>query len=214
MKLFAHMFESANLLFSWLLGLSVGLTACTVTCLPFMGTWVMARERSVMLADTGLFLAGRISAYTLLGLGAGLASARFIAVLQDGFGHFAIGLASISAGGWLLAGERRQHPCTTPRASGVPPFALGFSLSLTPCAPLISLLAFAAQSDSALLGAFRGLAFGLGAAVTPLLLLLPLLSGLGARLRAEKVWLGVWLRRSVAFSLLALGLYRFSLAIA
>lgn len=23
----------------WLLGVSMGLTACTVTCLPFMGTW-------------------------------------------------------------------------------------------------------------------------------------------------------------------------------
>ncbi len=25
----------------WLLGVSMGLTACTVTCLPFMGTWVL-----------------------------------------------------------------------------------------------------------------------------------------------------------------------------
>lgn len=205
------MFEAAPLVSAWLLGLSVGLTACTVTCLPFMGSWVMARERGVVLTDTGLFLAGRVSAYTLLGMMAGLTSARLFAVLQSGVGHLAIGAAAISAGLWLLLGEPRLRTCTAVRAAGAPPFVLGFALSLTPCAPLASLLAFAAQSDSAGAGALQGLAFGLGAAVTPLLLVLPLLSAFGARLRAEQVWLGLWLRRGIALSLLALGLYRFSL---
>lgn len=27
-----------------LLGVSMGLTACTFTCLPFMGTWALGRE--------------------------------------------------------------------------------------------------------------------------------------------------------------------------
>lgn len=205
------MLESAHLLSAWLLGLSVGLTACTVTCLPFMGSWVMARERGMVLTDTGLFLAGRISAYTVLGLMAGLASARLLAVLQQGLGHLAIGAAAISAGLWLLLGESRPRTCAAIRAAAAPPFALGFALSLTPCAPLASLLAFAAQSDSGWFGALEGLAFGLGAAVTPLLLVLPLLSAFGARLRAEQVWLGRWLRRGVAASLLVLGIYRFSL---
>ncbi|MEI2645677.1 MAG: sulfite exporter TauE/SafE family protein [Candidatus Competibacter sp.] len=208
------MLESAPLLSAWVLGLSVGLTTCTATCLPFMGSWVMARERGAVRVDTGLFLAGRVSAYTLLGLLAALTSARLIAVLQNGVGHLAIGAAAIGAGGWLLLAEQRSRACTASRTIGAPPFALGFALSLTPCAPLASLLVFAAQSDSAGSGALQGLVFGLGAAVTPLLLLLPLLSAFGARLRAEQVWLGVWLRRGVALSLLALGLYRFSLGIA
>lgn len=208
------MLESAHLLSAWLLGLSVGLTACTVTCLPFMGSWVMARERGAVRADTGLFLAGRVSAYTLLGLLAALTSARLIAVLQNGVGHLAIGAAALGAGGWLLLAEQRSRACTVSRTAGAPPFALGFALSLTPCAPLASLLVFAAQSDSAGSGALQGLAFGLGAAVTPLLLVLPLLSAFGARLRAQQRWLGVWLRRGVALSLLALGIYRFSLGMA
>lgn len=208
------MFEAAPLLSAGLLGLSVGLTACTVTCLPFMGSWVMARDRGAVRVDIGLFLAGRVSAYTLLGLLAALTSARLIAVLQNGVGHFAIGVASMGAGGWLLLAERRSRACTVSRTAGAPPFALGFALSLMPCAPLASLLVFAAQSDSAGSGALQGLAFGLGAAVTPLLLVLPLLSAFGARLRAEQRWLGVWLRRGVALSLLALGLYRLSLGMA
>ena len=28
----------------WLLGVSMGLTACTVTCLPFMSSWVLGPE--------------------------------------------------------------------------------------------------------------------------------------------------------------------------
>lgn len=205
--------DFAGLISAWLLGLSLGLTACTVTCLPFMGAWVMARERGAVLADTGLFLAGRVSAYALLGLGAGLASAWLTGALKSGLGHIAIGAASLAAGAWLLWGEGRHRACGAARGASVPPFALGFSLSLTPCAPLASLLAFAAQSGSAPLGAAYGLAFGLGAAVTPLLLLLPMLGAFGARLKAEQAWLGLWVKRGAGVVLLALGMYRISLGI-
>lgn len=203
--------ESAGLFSAWLLGLSLGLTACTVTCLPFMGAWVMARERGAVLADTGLFLAGRVSAYALLGLAAGLAGVWLTGVLKSGIGHLAIGAASLVAGTWLLLGEGRHRTCGAARGAGAPPFALGFSLSLTPCAPLASLLAVAAQAGSAPLGAGYGLVFGLGAAVTPLLLLLPLLGAFAARLRAQQAWLGLWLKRGAGGVLLALGLYRISL---
>jgi len=30
----------------WFLGVSMGLTACTVTCLPFMGTWALGSRRA------------------------------------------------------------------------------------------------------------------------------------------------------------------------
>lgn len=207
------MFESAGLFSAWLLGLSLGLTACTVSCLPFMGAWVLARQRAVVMVDTGWFLAGRVSAYALLGWAAGLSGARLTAELQGGVGHLAIGVASLGAGFWLLWGEGRQHACTPLRSANASPFALGFALSLTPCAPLASLLAFAAQSGSAVQGIAQGLAFGLGAAVTPLLLLLPLLSAFGARLRAEQHWLGLWLKRGAGLVLVVLGGYRLYLGL-
>ncbi|MEW5786776.1 MAG: sulfite exporter TauE/SafE family protein [Pseudomonadota bacterium] len=207
------MTEGAGFLAAWLLGLSLGLTACTLTCLPFMGAWVLARERGTVLADTGLFLAGRVSAYVLLGLVAGLAGAWLSGVLDSGIGHAVIGAAAVAAGLWLLSARPARKGCAAGRGAGAPPFALGFSLSLTPCAPLASLLAFAAQQGTAASGALQGLAFGLGAAVTPLVLLLPLLSAAAERLRSGQVRWGAWLRQGAAGGLLFLGTYRIAMGL-
>lgn len=196
---------------AWLLGLSLGLTACTVTCLPYMGTWVLARGAATAWSDTLAFLAGRVCAYAALGFAAGMAGTWLANVLKDGIGHMAIGSASLAAGAWLLAGQRRRECGLRRRAESLSPFALGFSLSLVPCAPLASLLAFAAQAGSSPLGAGYGLAFGLGAAVTPLLLVLPLLGRFSERLRQDRAWLGSWLRRGAGLVLVILGLYRIQL---
>ena len=205
--------ELTGLASAWLLGLSLGLTACTITCLPFMGTWVLAREGSAAWADTLAFLAGRVSAYTVLGMVAGMAGAWLAATLKGGVGHLAIGLASIAAGIWLLAGPKQPGCGVRGKADRLSPFSLGFSLSLVPCAPLASLLAFSAQAGSAPLGAGYGLVFGLGAAVTPLLLVLPLLGRFGEHLRQDRALLGIWLRRGAALVLVALGLYRINMGL-
>ncbi len=163
----------------WLLGVSMGLTACTVTCLPFMGTWALGRASGTAEAfrHAVVFLAGRVLMYTLLAASAGLAGLGLAKALGGTWGNALIGGASIGAGLWLLFKSRRQgcapkRPAVQPlrfhgRADAAPPFALGATLALTPCTPLASLLALAAQSGSAAAGAGYGLAFGLGAAMTP-----------------------------------------------
>lgn len=203
--------DTAGLASAWLLGLSLGLTACTVTCLPYMGTWMLARERGTVVADTAGFLAGRVSAYALLGMLAGLAGSWLTRVLAGGIGHYAVGVAAIAAGVWLWRATPRHAGCPARRRDRASPLALGFALSLTPCAPLASLLAFAAQAGSAASGMAYGLAFGLGAAVTPLVILLPALGWFGRRLREDRAALGVWLRRGAAAVLVALGVYRIGL---
>jgi thiol:disulfide interchange protein DsbD len=85
---------------------------------------------------------------------------------------------------------------------------LGFSLSLTPCAPLASLLAVCAAAGSVQLGMANGVMFGLGAALTPLLILLPLISLLGKQLRDNRDWLTRWIRWGAAAVLIVLGLRR------
>lgn len=203
--------ETISLFSVWLLGVSMGLTACTVTCLPFMGTWVLGRGGSnrEALLDTGIFVLGRVTAYSLLGGLAGALGVWLTHALSSGVGNAFIGAASLGAGVWLLLPARRKMPCgAAQRGAGTPPFLLGFSLSLTPCAPLASLLAVCALSGGALSGVGYGLSFGLGAALTPLLVIVPLLGLFGRNLREGREWLGKWLRWGAAIVLIVIGLRR------
>lgn len=207
--------QQTSLFAVWVLGVSLGLTACTATCLPFMGTWVLGRGGSQIeaLRDTALFVTGRILAYILLGALAAGAGAWLEQVMRGGIGNFIIGATSIAAGLWLLR-PSKAAPCDAARnAGGTPPLLLGFSLSLTPCAPLASLLAVCAAAGSVKLGMASGAAFGLGAALTPLLILLPLISLLGSSLRQNRDWITRWIRWGAAAVLVVLGLRRVLLAL-
>lgn len=208
--------QETTLFAVWLLGLSLGLTACTITCLPFMGTWVLGRGGSQRQAlyDTAMFVTGRIVAYSLLGAIAGGAGVWLSEAMNGGTGNLVIGLASIAAGIWLLRGEKPHAPCGTVRRAGsTPPLLMGFSLSLTPCAPLASLLAVCASAGSVRLGMTNGMMFGLGAALTPLLILLPLISLLGKNLRDNREWMVRWIRWGAAAVLILLGLRRLLLVL-
>jgi thiol:disulfide interchange protein DsbD len=202
--------ESVTLTSVLMLGISMGLTACTVTCLPFMGTWVLGRasSRGEALRHTALFLAGRICTYALLGAAAGSLGRWLAGWLSAGWGNAAIGGVSLLAGLWLLRGHGRK-PCGALRhGASLPPYLLGAALALTPCAPLASLLSLAALGGSALQGASFGLAFGLGAALTPLLVLVPAFAWFGRSLRQERQWLSRWLTLGAALVLMALGARR------
>ena len=207
----------------WLLGVSMGLTACTVTCLPFMGTWALGRasgQREAFL-HTGVFLAGRVTTYTILAALAGAVGLGLAQALGGAWGNGLIGMASIVAGLWLLAKPAGRSCGTVPPAptfapvkihrkkvDSLPPLFLGAALSLTPCTPLASLLALAAHAGSAAHGASYGLAFGLGAAMTPILVLVPLAGRLGRELRSGRAWLARWLLWSAAAVLIVLGIRR------
>lgn len=204
----------------WLLGVSMGMTACTVTCLPFLGTWVLGRtggQREAML-HTGVFLAGRVATYTLLAALAGAIGVGLAKALGGAWGNAVIGGASILAGLWLVARPTRScgggSSSAAPvrfhkaRRDSLPPLLLGAALSLTPCTPLASLLALAANAGGPLSGASYGLAFGLGAAVTPILVLAPLADRLGRELRSGRGWLGRWITWGAALVLIVLGMRR------
>lgn len=217
-----------ELLSVWLLGVSMGMTACTVTCLPFMGTWALGRASGTVEAfmHMGTFLAGRITAYALLGAATAAAGRGLAASLGGGLGNFVIGCASVAAGGWLLLRPGRNcHPAApgvaplrfqrhARRPDALPPLFLGAALSLTPCTPLASLLALSANAGAVAQGAAYGLAFGLGAAITPILVLVPLAGRLGRELRAGRSWLATWLVWGAAAVLVALGARRIWLAFA
>ena len=211
----------------WLLGLSMGLTACTVTCLPFIGTWALGRASGPReaLLHTSVFIAGRVLTYTLLAALAGAAGTGLAKALGGTWGNGVIGGVSLLAGLWLIVGDKRSGclPRTAPAAMApvhfrrrrdtLPPLFFGAALSLTPCTPLATLLLLAANSGSAGQGAGYGLAFGLGAALTPIIVLVPLAGRLGREIRAGRGWLGRWLRWGAAAVLCVLGLRRLLLIV-
>jgi cytochrome c-type biogenesis protein len=211
----------------WLLGVSMGLTACTVTCLPFMGTWALGRASGYREAylHAGVFVAGRVVTYTILAALAGFVGLGLTQALAGAWGNAVIGIASIVAGLWLIAkpaGKTCSAVTPAPRvaplrfhrhkADSLPPLFLGAALSLTPCMPLASLLALAANTGNIAAGASYGLAFGLGAAITPILVLVPLAGRLGRALRSGRTWMMRCLLWSAAGVLVALGLRRLILA--
>ena len=105
--------ETISLFSVWLLGVSMGLTACTVTCLPFMGTWVLGRGGSnrEALLDTGVFMLGRVTAYSLLGGLAGALGVWLTQALSSGVGNAFIGASEPCRRVWLLLPARRKTPC-------------------------------------------------------------------------------------------------------
>jgi thiol:disulfide interchange protein DsbD len=209
----------------WLLGVSMGMTACTVTCLPFMGTWALGRAsgRGEAFLHTGVFLAGRVTTYTLLAALAGAIGVGLAKALGGSLGNAVIGGASVLAGLWLLRRPAISCGGAPPRLTSQPirfqrkrdslqPLFLGAALSLTPCTPLASLLALAANAGSAPQGAAFGLAFGLGAAMTPIIVLVPLAGRLGREIKSGRVWLARWLTWAAAAVLILLGMRRLALA--
>ena len=195
----------------WVLGLTVGLTACTATCLPFMGALVVGGEQSAIGAfrQTGAFALGKVLAYAVLGAAAGYLGEVLLDVVEGDLGHWMIGGVSIIAGVLLVYGHKAAHGCRTSRLlGGAPPLALGFVLSFVPCAPLAALLAAAALGGDVGHGLAMGVVFGLGAAVTPLFVVMPLLGRLGRELTAENPRLLSALRWTGAGVLVALGLRR------
>jgi len=209
--------QSLSWFYVFTLGMSVGLTACTLTCLPYLGTWAMGRGRGsgVAVMDTAAFAAGKVLAYASLGAGAGYMGETLTGLLNGGIGHWMIGLVSILAGSWLaLSGVKQTSLCSKSRsAQHTSPFLMGFALGFTPCPPLAALVAACAALGSMGLGFFYGGVFGLGAAITPLFLVVPLLAGFGRSLQFDQPWLKKWLYIGAGSVLILIGLRRVYLVI-
>ncbi|MFN3785521.1 MAG: sulfite exporter TauE/SafE family protein, partial [Thiothrix sp.] len=160
------------------------------------------------------FAFGKVLAYATLGGAAALLGVVLLQYLKSGIGNVLIGAASVLAGVWLIRhGQSTHRRCGLSRRQNMHPLLLGFSLSFIPCAPLSALLAACAAAESTVQGAAYGMVFGLGAALTPLFIVLPLLGKFGQVLRSRNPWLErglVWLGGGV---LVSIGGYRILLGL-
>jgi sulfite exporter TauE/SafE len=201
------------------MGLSFGAGPCNITCLPYLGPVFLTEQRRWQIV--GLFSAGRLTGYALLGAIAGLFGQSLEAFLDASWGTWLLGLATVLMGValWRKGGapsckSSAQHsaqrvefidaPTTRATGNGGLLF-MGLGLALNPCTPLSALLLAAAASHSVVLGSGLGLAFGLGAVLVPALLFGLLVAHFGNEVRAH---LGRWqprLTRAAAVMLIMLG---------
>lgn len=200
----------------WILGLSVGFTTCTAVCMPYLGSWALSRGEGAAsaLKDTGMFALGKIAAYATLGGIAGMLGNIILVYLKGGIGHYLIGITSAIAGLWLLRPGQGNFSCSGKRHAGkYSPVLMGYALSFTPCAPLAALLAASASAGDGVMGFAYGIAFGLGAALTPLFIVIPLIGSFGHKLQQGRPWMGRWLKIMGGSVLLVIGLNRIWLGI-
>ncbi len=195
------------------LGLVFGMGACTLACLPYLGPVFLASDGGIRRSWRILlpFSLGRLAGYAALATAAGalgeylggqIAEAAQVRALI-GVAAILIGLAlwqrrtgaATCHGGAAARNDERPlqrveyaHATLPGRGRPLLPgglLLLGAGMTLTPCAPLGTVLFSAAVSASPWHGLLLGLGFGLGAIFIPSLVYGIGAAWIGARLREQ-----------------------------
>lgn len=174
-------------------GLLYGTVFCTSTCLPYIASYIAgvgADFRKGVIA-TLIYNLGRVTAYALIGGAVGIFSGVFRSVVSEAsfsvfqqYSSYGFGIVTIIIGvSILLKSRSKPHGCNLECNKNVGPkkiatrfdiraFSLGFSRGLIVCPYLVAILLlyaipFASPIDSFLVAVL----FGLGTALSPMLLL-------------------------------------------
>jgi len=170
------------------LGLFSGLAFCTSACLPYVASYIAGIGAGFRrgVAVTAIYNFGRVAAYAIIG--AAIAMLRFslddafFASYQD-YALIALGVVSIGIGANVIRNSRKQQ-CTGCAAedggktSGnrltgrfdLHAFSLGLTRGLIVCPLLMQVLLISVASAAPVDSFFIALLFGLGTALSPLLL--------------------------------------------
>lgn len=143
---------------------AIGLTfalggPCLLVCAPVLLAYITGTKRrwGDALRDIAIFMSGRLIAYIILGAVAGVSGGllrQFTGSSFPALFKIAAGVISIMLGIMIFFKKREM-----PQSCAI----LGFSIAITPCAPLLALLfEITLISKNALDGALYTLSFGMG----------------------------------------------------
>lgn len=161
--------ETFTLFSLFFVALSYGATACMLTCMPLLSPILLAnsatRQQSLkVLLPVSL---GRICGYTALSLISYLGATMIKALISDTIlMGYLLGSVTLILAVRLWFSLKTSSCCnTSPKApqSVIPLFMTGVLLSLSLCAPVITMMTLSATSHSLGLAIAYGLVFGLGA---------------------------------------------------
>lgn len=155
----------------FLLGLLYGTTVCTLTCLPYIGPYLLSTGRGFAdgVKSSFLFLSGKLTCYMSIGgLSAYLGN---VLGLDRETTKWIMGIAII-AFGLSIPFVSRGECCKKGQVigKGISLFLLGVSTSLIPCPPLVTMFLLAAKNGSVISGISFGLIYGLGLTLSPLII--------------------------------------------
>lgn len=160
----------------FIIGLSYGATACMFSCMPFLSPLLVGNSNTTKQALSVIlpFSLGRIFSYTLIAIVAYLSSV-WVKQMLDNNQIFSIilGFSTISMGVYLLY-KSFNHSISCKKISPLIKkqklnkfgfFTIGATMSVNPCAPIMALLAVAANSSTIYNSIGLGLCFGIGAVI-------------------------------------------------
>lgn len=203
---------------SLVLGLLYGLTFCASACLPYLVSYIAGIgagfKKGVVI--TTVYNSGRIAAYAIIGTIVGILSAaiseEFFSFYQQ-YSSIAFGAIIIFIGANILM-KKMGTNCNCaeqkPDRLGISKltnrfdlraFSMGFTRGLILCPPLVALLLYAA-TFSAVNCTILAVLFGLGTALSPLLLL----GGATGYLLNKAPLFSKWLSRIGGLVLVVMGL--------
>jgi thiol:disulfide interchange protein DsbD len=156
----------------FLLGLLYGTTVCSLTCLPYLGPYLLSTGRGFAdgVKSSLLFLSGKLICYMFIGgLSAYLGNALMID--KSISAKWIMGIAII-AFGLSIPFVSRGECCNKRQVMGknISLFLIGVSTSLIPCPPLVAMFLLAAKNGSVISGISYGLVYGLGLTISPLII--------------------------------------------
>ncbi len=205
-------------------GLLYGLVYCTPTCLPYIASYIAgvgAGFRKGTMA-TVFFSFGRIASYAVVGGLVGVLAGVFRFVVTEStlaafqqYSSFAFGVITILIGiAVYLKSRAKQHDCpaaaspTEKRKTGIRSrfdlgaFSLGLSRGLILCPPLVFLLVYTMPFGTPLDSFLVAVLFGVGTAVSPMLLL----GGVSGWLLNKAPLFRKWIALAGALILILLGI--------
>jgi sulfite exporter TauE/SafE len=194
------------------LGLSYGLVFCTSACLPYVASYIAgigAGFRKGVLV-TLIYNSGRITAYAIIGVAMGLFKLIIGSEMLSSFqvySSFAFGIVTIAVGASVLLRNRpKQQSCSQCTSQGTANFALkrlnekfdirafslGLSRGLIICPPLLLLLVTYSAAFAAPLESFAlAILFGIGTAISPILLIGGVTGWLLAKAPLLRKWISI-----------------------
>lgn len=167
------------------LGLFYGATVCSMTCLSYLGPYILGTGdgfRDGMLSSLSFGL-GKICCYVFLG---GLAGYLGQKLTYSPAQTWVMGLILIGVAISMPFVTRKdcRNKCR-PGSKRASLLTLGAATSLLPCPPVVAILTLAAGQGSMLTGMTFGLFYGLGIIISPLLIIGGSLSLVSQKLRQE-----------------------------